>query len=310
MTLHCGKQEGNMNKTSTSYKIFTCFNLFLMFLIVVVCVFPYLHTLAKALNDGNDTMLGGITIYPRKFTWQNFTVLFNDVSMYKAFVLSVVRVILGTILGIMVQFSGAYALSKNSLPGRKKIMLFLIIPMFFNGGIIPTYLLFVKSRLINNFLVYLLPSLASYYNVLVIQSFIRSSVPDSLSEAASLDGASEFRILWQIIFPLSKPVLATVALWIAVGHWNDWTTTMYYITKENLFTLQYKLMQIVKESERLKALIQEAALTGEALSTQAVKSTPESLVAAQVIITTIPIIIVYPFLQKYFVQGVTLGAVK
>lgn len=298
-----------MNKTSKSYKIFTCINFFLMFLIIVLCVFPYLHVLAKALNDGNDTMLGGITIYPRKPTFQNFSVLFGDVSMYKSFYVSLTRVIVGTVLGIIVQFSAAYALSKDYLPGKKKIMLFLIIPTFFNGGIIPTYLLFVKSNLINNFLVYILPSLASYYNILVIQSFIRSSVPESLAEAASLDGASEFRILWQIIFPLSKPVLATVALWVAVGHWNDWTTTMYYITKESLFTLQYKLMEIVKESERLKALIQEAALTGESVSQQ-IKSTPESLVSAQVIITTIPIIIVYPFLQKYFVKGVVLGAVK
>ena len=299
-----------MNKKSTSYKIFTCVNTLIMLAVLIVCIFPYLHTLAKAFNDGNDTMLGGITIYPRKFTWQNFKILFNDVSMYKAFVLSVVRVLLGTALGIIVQFAGAYALSKDTLPGRKKLMLFLIVPMFFNGGVIPTYLLFVKSGLINNFLVYILPSLASYYNVLVIQSFIKSSVPESLGESASLDGAGEFRILWQIIFPLCKPVLATVALWLAVSHWNDWTTTMYYITKENLHTLQYKLMQIVKESERLKALIQEAALTGESLSTEQIKSTPESLVSAQVIITTIPIIIVYPFLQKYFVQGVTLGAVK
>ena len=297
-------------KKSMSYKAFTCINTIIMLIILIVCMLPYLHTLAKALNDGNDTMLGGLTIFPRKFTWQNFTILFNDISMYKAFLLSVVRVIIGTVLGIMVQFAGAYVLSKDDLPGRKKIMIFLIIPMFFNGGIIPTYLLFAKSELINSFFVYILPTLASYYNVLVMQSFIKSSVPVSLSESASLDGAGEFRILWQIIFPLCKPVLATVALWIAVGHWNDWTTTMYYITDESLYTLQYKLMQIVKESERLKALIQEAALTGEAISTEQVKSTPESLVAAQVIITTIPIIIVYPFLQKYFVQGVTLGAVK
>lgn len=298
-----------MRKTSCSYKIFYCFNTLLMFLIIILCVLPYLHVVAKALNDGNDTMLGGLTIYPRKFTWQNFTILLGDVAMYRAFLVSVVRVILGTVLGLAVQFAAGYALSKDSLPGKRKIMLFLIVPMFFSGGVIPTYLLFVKSHLINNFWVYVLPSLASYYNILIIQSFIKTSIPDSIGEAACLDGANEFRILWQMIFPLSKPVLATIALWLAVGHWNDWTTTMYYITKESLFTLQYKLMEIVKESERLKALIQEAALMGTDVSEQ-VKSTPESLVSAQVVVTTIPIIIVYPFLQKYFVKGIALGAVK
>lgn len=298
-----------MKKSSTSYRIFNIVNWTFMFLIVVVCVFPYLHTLAKALNDGNDTMLGGITVYPRVLTFQNFQVLFEDIAMYKSFFVSVARVVLGTVLGIVVQFSAAYALTKTNLKGKKGIMLFFTIPMFFSGGMIPTYLLFVKIKLINNFWVYILPMLASYYNVMVIRSFISQSVPSGLMEAASLDGASEVRILWQIVFPLSKAVLATVALWVAVGHWNAWTDTMYYVTDESLFPLQYKLMQVVKESERLKVLIQEAALKGESVGAE-VKSTPESLVAAQVIITTIPIVILYPFLQKYFVKGVVLGAVK
>lgn len=298
-----------MNKTSKSYKIFTCINLLFMLMVIALGIFPYLHTLAKALNDGTDTMLGGLTIYPRKLTFQNFKVLLEDVSMYRAFFVSLARVILGTVLGIIVQFSAAYALTKQNLKGRKKIMKYFTIPMFFSGGVIPVYILLVNLNLINNFWVYILPGLCSYYNIMVIRSFIEQTVPPSLGEAAALDGASEFRILWQIVFPLSKAVLATVALWIAVNHWNAWTDTMYYVTKEKLFTLQYKLMQIVKESERLKALIQEAALKGETLNEE-VQSTPESLVASQVIITTIPIVIVYPFLQKYFVKGVTLGSVK
>ena len=298
-----------MNKYSKSYKVFTAFNWLLMLGIIVVCVFPYLHTLAKALNDGYDTMLGGITIYPRKLTWQNFTALFQDVSMFRAFGVSVLRVVLTVVLCIIVQFAAAYALSRSQMRGRNQILLFLAIPMFFNGGMIPQYLLYVKCGLINNFWVYILPGLFSYYNMIVMKSFIDSSIPDSLPEAASLDGASEFRILCQFVLPLSTPILATVALWLAVGAWNAWTDTMYYITDPELHTLQYKLMELVRESERLKALIQEAALAGEELGEE-VKSTPESMVSAQVIVTTIPIIILYPFLQKYFVKGVTLGAVK
>lgn len=298
-----------MKHKSTSYKIFLCANCLLMIAIFIVCIFPYFHVLAKALNDGNDTMRGGITFYPRKFTWQNFAVLFKDITIYKSFVISVIRVVTGTILGVAVQFAAGYALSHEELPGRRKLMLFIIVPTFISGGTIPTYLLFVKSGLLNNFMVYILPTLMSYYNIMVIRSYIESSVPTSLNEAAEIDGAHEFTIMAKIIFPLCLPVLATVALWVAVGHWNDWSTTMYYITNENLFTLQYKLMQVVKESERLQQLLQQAQAEGTVIA-ESVKSTPESMISAQVIITTIPIIIVYPFLQKYFVKGVTLGAVK
>ena len=298
-----------MNKYSKSYKVFTAFNWLVMLGIIVLCVFPYLHTLAKSLNDGYDTMLGGITIFPRKFTLQNFKALMSDDSMLAAALISVIRVALTVVLCTIVQYSAAYALSRSQMKGRGKILLFLAIPMFFNGGMIPQYLLYVKSGLINNFWVYIFPVLFSYYNMIVIKSYIESAIPDSLAEAASIDGAGEIRISWQIVFPLCKPVLATVALWLAVGAWNSWTDTMYYVTDPKLHTLQYKLMQLIKESERLKALIQEAALAGEELG-QEVSSTPESMISAQVIVTTIPIIILYPFLQKYFVKGVTLGAVK
>lgn len=298
-----------MNKISKSYRVFIIFNTIFMILILLVCIIPYLHTLAKALNDGYDTMLGGLTIYPRKLTFQNFKVLLSDASMYSALLVSVARVVIGTVLGILMQFSAAYVLSKERFYGKRAVMLFLIIPTFFSGGTIPTYILYSTFGLTNNFWVYILPGLVTYYNILIIKSYISSSVPYSLREAAMLDGAGEVRIMLQVVFPLCKPVIATIALWIAVGQWNNYTDTLYYITKEHLYTLSYKLMQIVQESERLKALIQEAALMGENIASE-VKSTPESLVAAQVIVTTIPIIVVYPFLQKYFVKGVTLGAVK
>jgi putative aldouronate transport system permease protein len=298
-----------MKSKNYAYKIFVVFNIIIMLAVLLITFLPYLHVLAKALNDGNDTMLGGITFFPRKLTFMNFKVLLAESAMIKAFFISISRVALGTMLGLFVQFMGAYALTRD-VPGKNKIMVFLIIPMFFNGGMIPTYLLCVKLGLINNFWVYILPMLGVYYNVLIIKSYIISSIPESLNEAALLDGASEIVTLFKIILPLSKPVLATVALWVAVSHWNDWTTTMLYVTHERLFTLQYKLMQLIKESERLQSLIREAAMSGDTSEIANVKATPESLVSAQVIVTTIPIVILYPFLQKYFVQGITLGAVK
>lgn len=299
-----------MKEREISYKIFRCVNVLIMILIALVMLLPYLHVLAKSLNESTDTMLGGLTFYPRKLDFTNYIVLFKDSSMISAAGLSVSRVIIGLILSLFVQFSGAFALSRD-LPGKKKITLFLIVPMFFTAGIIPIYINYVNLGLINSYLVYVLPMVHSYYNVLVIRSYIESSVPNSLCEAAYLDGAGEFRTMMQVVAPLCKPVLATVSLWVAVNLWNDWTTTLYYVTNEKLFTLQYKLMQLIKESERLQSLLRESAITGRGAEVAAtVQATPESLVSAQVVVTTIPIILVYPFVQKYFVQGITLGAVK
>ena len=308
--MHYGRRI-RIYKESFSYKVFKVFNFIFMLIIFAVMLLPYLHVLAKALNDGNDTMLGGLTIYPRKLTFANFAALFRDHTMIESAIISIVRVVVGTVLSVATQFAAAYALSKRSLFGRSKIMLFLAIPMFFSGGIIPTYILYVHMGLINNFWVYILPGLCSYYNVMIIQSYIESSVPGNLREAALLDGAGEFTTMYKIVFPLCKPVVATVALWLAVYHWNDWNSTLMYVTKEKLFTLQYKLMQLIKESERLQKLMQDAAMTGQTASAMKnIKSTPDSMISAQVIVTTLPIIAVYPFLQKYFMKGITLGAVK
>ena len=298
-----------MNNTTKAYKVFTFFNYIFMALVIAVCLVPFLHTLAKALNDGNDTMRGGITIFPRAFTLENFRILLSDTSLYRAAAVSVAVVICSVVSSLSVQFMAAYALSHADLPGRKKIMLFTIIPTFISGGTIPTYILFVKLGLLNNFLVYFLPGIYSFYNVMILRSYIEGSVPISLSEAAKLDGAGELRVMLQIVFPLCKPVLATVALWLAVGSWNNWSTALYYITNSDLHNLQYKLMEVIKESERLQALLQQAQMTGEVITAE-VKTTPESLQCAQVIVTVLPIVCVYPFLQKYFVKGVTLGVVK
>ena len=298
-----------MNKITKSYRVFTVFNYIFMALVIAICLVPFLHTLAKALNDGNDTMRGGITIFPRVLTFENFRILLSDSSIYRAAGVSVAIVICAVVSQLSVQFMAAYALSHADLPGRRKIMLFTIIPTFISGGTIPTYILFVKLGLLNNFLVYFLPGLYSFYNVMILRSYIEGSVPISLSEAAKLDGAGELRVMLQIVFPLCKPVLATVALWLAVGSWNNWSSALYYITDSNLHNLQYKLMEVIKESERLQALLQQAQMTGEIITAE-VKTTPESLQCAQVIVTVLPIVCVYPFLQKYFVKGVTLGAVK
>lgn len=299
-----------MNHESVSYKIFKSFNIVALFVLVVIMIFPYINVLALAFNDAKDSQLGGITFYPRIFTFDNFKVLLENKEMINATIISVVRVVLGTAFALFVQYACAYAFTIKGLKGKGFILMFLIIPMYFSGGLIPQYLLYSKMHMLNNFLVYILPISFSLYNMVIIRSYLYS-IPESLAESARMDGANEFTIMMKIYVPLSMPIIAVLALWTAVSHWNDWTTTLYFVTDRDLYTLQYILMQILREGERVAKLVEEAIRSGMAdgMSQQQVV-TPAAIRSANIIITTIPIVIVYPFLQKYFVKGITLGAVK
>lgn len=295
-----------MKDKSTVYRIFTIFNIIFLTLVGAVMLYPYLNVMAVAFNDAQDSMAGGITILPRVFTLDNFKQILRSDYIMSAFILSVVRVAAGVVIGVAVQFAAAYVLTKKDLPGRRFLLMLLTVPMFLTGGVIANYVLYSKIGFLNNFWVYILPGAFSFYNMIIIKAYM-STIPESLIESAELDGAPEFVVLFRIIFPLSLPILATIALWVAVAHWNDYSTTLYYITKSKYFTLQYILMQMVKDGERVAKLVQDAAQNGQTVE---VKSTPEALKAAQIIVTTIPIICVYPFLQKYFVKGILVGSVK
>lgn len=295
-----------MNKTFGS-KVFQVLNAVFLLFVALVMIYPYLNVLALSLNDAADSALGGITVFPRVFTLDNFKSVLNSNYILTAGVISVARVVIGTVIAVVVQFSAAYVMTKKDLPGRDGLLMFLTIPMFITGGLVPTYILYSKINLLNNFLVYILPSAFSFYNLIIIRSFI-VTIPGELQEAAKIDGASELRILVRIIIPLSLPIIATIALWVAVGYWNDYSTTLYFITQKKYYTLQYVLMEIIKEGERIAQIAAESRNSGG--SEESIKITPEALKAAQIIVTTIPIIIVYPFLQKYFVKGVMVGSVK
>jgi len=301
-----------MKKESTSYKIFNGFNIFLMLIVAAVMMYPYLNVVAKAFNDGTNTMLGGLTIFPRIPTLENFRTILRDGKIMDATVRTVLIVVIATSYELVVQFSVAYALSRKKLPGRTGILLFLMLPMFIKCGLIPTYVLYSTAGLLNNFMVYILPGAFSFYNMLIIKTYMTSTISDSLDESAKLDGANDLVILFRIYIPLCKPILATVALWLIVSKWNDWITTLYFVNDSKLFTLQYLLMQVVRESERIAQMIGTAIQNGASPEEIAkmMKVTPDAIIAAQVVITTIPIIIIYPFLQKYFVNGIMLGAVK
>ena len=282
-------------------------NLFMVFMCVIM-IYPYLNQLAISLNDGTDTMMGGITVYPRVWTWSNFHTIFANNSILQSTLVTVITVIGSTILTLIVGTGAAYAIKKKDLPFRDQIIWFLMIPSYISAGVIPVFILFRYLHLMNNILVYILPSAFTFYNVIIIRTFL-NGLPVALEEAAYLEGANEMQILARIILPLCMPVLATVALWTMVNSWYDWTTTLYYVNEPSLFKLQYVIMQIIKQSEVVQKMANEAALTGTGGAFKA-RPTSESVKAAAIIFSTLPIICTYPFLQKYFVKGVTIGAVK
>lgn len=300
----------NKINTSFGYRAFNIANITFMIIVAAICIIPYIHVLAKALNEGMDTALGGIFIWPREFTLENFYTILKMKPVYKAALVSAVRVVIGTSISVIVIFAASYALRKKSLPGRNAILAYLMVPMFFSGGLIPTYIMYSRIRLLDNFWVYILPSAFQFFYMLMVRTFMQTTIPDSLEESAKLDGAGEFSILLKVYIPLCKPILATIILWIAVYHWNDWTTTLYYAqTNIDIHPLQYRLMRILRESQEIQKMVEENLKRGVTTRMET-KITPESLQSAQVIITILPIVLSYPFLQKYFIKGVMIGAIK
>ncbi len=296
-------------KTSLPRKLFVIFNYLFIAALCFIFILPLINVLAKSFNDGVDASRGGIWFWPRVFTLDNYKTVLSGDTFVNSIVVTVARVLIGVVIGIMVQFATAYALAKKKFPGKGFIVIFFMIPMFFNAGVMPTYVWFSKIELLNNFWVYILPYVFSFYNIVIIRTFIQSTIPESLQESAFIDGATEVTVFFRIILPLCKPILATIALWIMVFHWNDWTTTLMYVKKPTLYTMQYIMMELVKESERLQKLVAESAKMGMTVKASAAP-TADTVISAQIIVTILPIVCVYPFLQKYFVKGIMMGSVK
>ena len=294
---------------SAGRKAFIVTNVIIMLLLSALFLFPYLNVLAKALNDPTDLSHGGVWLWPRKFTFANIIQVLQNEGVIYGFQNTLFRVVVGTLTALTVQYTAAYALTRKGLKFKKIIIFYLMMPMYISGGLVSMYIVLGNLGLVNNLFVYVLPGSFSFYNMVIIRTYLMT-IPDSLQEAARIDGASELKILLRIMLPLSLPIVATVGLWIAVSHWNDWTSTLYFITSWKKYTLQYNLVQILKESERIQQIIRDAAEKGQLTGNATELMTPEAVEAAQIIISTLPIIAVYPFVQRYFVKGVMIGSVK
>ncbi|EHS55787.1 carbohydrate ABC transporter permease [Paenibacillus sp. Aloe-11] len=289
-----------------SEKMFDLFNYILMALIVVVTLYPFLNVLAISLNNSTDTVRGGIYIWPRQFTLENYKTIFQYDGLLQGLQVSILRTVVGTVLGLICASMLAFTLSRVDFRARKFISTFLALTMYFSGGMVPVFILMRDLHLLGTFWVYIFPTLISAFNVFVIRSFM-DGLPYALQESAKLDGANDFTIYWKIILPLCKPVLATIALFLAVNQWNAWFDTyLYNGTAAQWTTLQYELMKVLQSTQQGGS----SMTNSNDMAKQMAQISPESIKMAITITVTLPILLVYPFLQKYFVGGMTLGAVK
>jgi len=295
------------NKT-IPYRIFSVFNNIFMFWICVIILYPYLNVLAVALNDNANTITSGLTLWPQKFTFANFETMLSDPQIWQATQITLMRIFFGVPLQLIIVFFGSYALSKSYLPGRRVMVFILLIPMYITAGLIPTFILYSEIGLLNSFWVYVLPVGFNFFFFVLLRTYMYS-IPQSLEESAKIDGANDVTIMFRIYLPLCTPIIATLILFATIHHWNDWITTLYFVRNTNLSTLAFELQRVLREQDRIVRLIQEAIMQGMLPPTQTV-GTSAGLRNAQIIITTLPIIAVYPFLQKYFIHGMMVGSVK
>jgi putative aldouronate transport system permease protein len=251
-------------------------------------------------------MVKPVTFFPVGFTFSNYRIIFRKSIIFTSFFISVARTVLGTLYALTITTLAAYALSKRYLPFNRTISIFLIIPMYVTGGLLPYYVLIHDLHLFNNFLVYILPHGFWAFNMIIIKTYF-NSIPASLEESAKLDGANDITVLVRIVLPLSKPILATIAIFLAVWQWNSWFDAFLFIHKMKLLPLQAVLQKLLLET----LAVQMAAESGNvAASDTSSQITPEAIKMATLVITTIPIVCIYPFFQKHFVRGIMIGAVK
>lgn len=297
------------NRTKKHFDLFNLFNYSFMIFLGAVTIYPFLNVLAVSLNDYVDTVRGGITIYPRVFSLDSYKEILTYKGLITGSEISVLRTLVGTVTSLICTAMLAYTLSREDYFARKFIGTLFIITMYVGGGLIPDYMLIRTLGLFNNFAVYIVPGLIGVFNVIVIRSYI-DGLPFELQESAKLDGANDFVIFMKIVMPLCTPVLSVIALFNAVGHWNSWFDTYLYCNgKPNLTTLQFELQKVLQQTQILAGDQQNPFRQGDP-NKQHITVSPKSIQMAMTVVATVPILVVYPFVQKYFVKGMTIGAVK
>ena len=296
------ESHGEGSRAISKFRISDAVMMTIIVILCATCILPFIHLAAKSISSNNFVIAKQVYLLPKGINFDAYASIFRDGSMVYSMFYSVGVTLIFTALGMLCTICAAYPLSKKRLMGRNFFTFLLMFPMYFGAGLIPTYLLLRNYNLLDTMWVLILPLIYSPYNMLIMKTYFQSSIPESLEESAFLDGATNLQILSRIVLPLSKPILATLSLFYAVGRWNQYADNKFYIKTDTLKLIQYKLYQMVASATEAQTVsLSEAAL---------VTSTPEVLQAAAIMFVTLPIICIYPFLQKYFVKGVMVGAVK
>ncbi|EMS73215.1 carbohydrate ABC transporter permease [Ruminiclostridium cellobioparum] len=291
-------------KDTIGSRIFDIFNVVFMIVFCFFVIYPFYNQFVISLNEGTDAMRGGLYFYPRKISFEGYHWLFQNPHLLKGAVISIFRVLVGTGTCLFATGLLAYIVTLRDFSGRRFMRVLFVVTMYFSGGLIPTYLLISSLGLTNSFNVYWIPGLINAYYMLLIASYIQN-LPESMVEAPRIDGCSELRIYCQIILPLSLPVFAAVAVYLAVQHWNAWFDVMIYNPSGRWDTLQIYLRRLLLEMDMVQNLQNEMLIQSKFKNLK-----PLTFRAATTIVVTVPILVVYPFLQKYFIGGITIGAVK
>lgn len=289
-------------RKTTSEATFDIINNVFMFIVLFVTLYPIWYVLVNAFNDGTDAMRGGIYWIPRVFSLDSFKTVFQTSGIMTAMGITVLKTLLGTVIHVFFTAMVAYAFSRRELIGRKVYMLIGTVTMFFGGGLIPYFLLIRDLHLFDSFWVYIFPAMFSFWDLIIFLTFFRE-IPDGLEEAAKLDGANDFKIFYKVIIPVSMPVIATIALFHGVYQWNDYFTGVIFINNPDLQPIQTYLYRIVAQSSSNQMISAMPAGVAQTVTSQSLK-------LATMIVTTAPIVFVYPFLQKYFVKGFMIGSIK
>lgn len=292
-------------KSSAGSKVFSAVIAVFMICFVIITLYPVWNTVAISFNEGTDAVRGGIYLWPRKFALKNYQTVLAMENLLTGAKITVARTVIGTASALVVNALLAYVVSRKRFLFKTQLSLFWVITMYVNGGMIPVFLLYRNLHLTGTFWVYVIPGMISAWNMLVIRTYMQG-LPDSLEESAQLDGAGYMTIFFKIISPLCKPVYATVVLFVAVGQWNSWFDAMLYNRmKTEYTTLQYELMKLLSSVMQQSGSAAAASEAGAAATI-----TPLTIRAAATVVTMLPIICLYPFLQRYFVTGLTIGGVK
>lgn len=275
-------------------------------LLFVITFFPFWNIFVLSLNDATDSLRGGLMLWPRAFTIDSYKAVFADTELLSALKVTLTRTLIGVPLNLLCVTTLAYALSQQNLVGRKYINLFFVFTMYFSGGMIPTYMIIKWLGLIDNFLVYLLPGLYNVYWMILVRTYIEG-LPTGMLESAKIDGANDLQIFFRIVLPTCTPVTVTIGLFAAINHWNSWYDSYIYTNKNSLKTLSAVLVKILNQYQTGSMM---TAAQQMAAASKKIPVSSESLRMAVTMVTTIPIILVYPFVQKYFIKGIMLGSVK